>query len=45
VATNSLYRRFSPADRAGFVEIPAAEAKNVGRISAWKARVGTGWEA
>jgi class 3 adenylate cyclase len=45
VATNSLYRRFSPADREGFAEIPPAEAKNVGRISAWKARLGVGWEA
>ena len=39
VATNSLYRRFDPADRAAFTEIEPAEAKNVGRISAWKLRV------
>jgi class 3 adenylate cyclase len=39
VATNSLYRRFGEADRAAFAEIPPAEAKNVGRISAWKSRV------
>jgi class 3 adenylate cyclase len=45
VATNSLYRRFSSADRESFAEIPAAEAKNVGRISAWKARIGVGWDA
>jgi len=39
VATNSLYRRLDQADRAAFTEIEPAEAKNVGRISAWKTRV------
>jgi adenylate cyclase len=39
VATNSLYRRFEAADRAAFTEIEPAEAKNVGRISAWKTRL------
>lgn len=39
VATNSLYRRLDAADRAAFAEIDPAEAKNVGRISAWKTRL------
>lgn len=39
VATNSLYRRLEAADREAFTEIEPAEAKNVGRISAWKTRV------
>jgi class 3 adenylate cyclase len=39
VATNSLYRRLEAADRAAFAEIEPAEAKNVGRISAWKTRI------
>ena len=38
VATNSLHRRLAPEERAAFVEIPPAEAKNVGRISAWKTK-------
>jgi class 3 adenylate cyclase len=39
VATNSLYRRLDAADRGAFAEIAPAEAKNVGRISAWKTRM------
>jgi class 3 adenylate cyclase len=44
VATNSLYRRLSGPEQAQFQEV-SAEAKNVGRISAWKTNVPIGWQA
>lgn len=43
VVTNSLHRRLTEAERGTFGEI-SAEAKNVGRISAWKTQVPIGWQ-
>src|SRR5207253_8335037 len=43
VATNSLYRRLHERERSDFEEIEPTEAKNVGRIRAWKAKAGVGW--
>jgi class 3 adenylate cyclase len=36
--TNTMYRALSPAAREGFEELPPVEAKNVGRLRAWRLR-------
>jgi class 3 adenylate cyclase len=36
VASNTFYQRLDPASQLGFTEMEAVEAKNVGRIRAWK---------
>jgi hypothetical protein len=33
-----MYRALSPAAREGFEELPPVEAKNVGRLRAWRLR-------
>jgi class 3 adenylate cyclase len=42
VATNSLVQRHSEGARARFTEAEPMEAKNVGRINAWKTKVDCG---
>jgi class 3 adenylate cyclase len=42
VATNSLVQRLSEGARARFTEAEPMEAKNVGRINAWKTKVECG---
>jgi class 3 adenylate cyclase len=36
VASNMLYQRIGPAQQAGFVALDPIEAKNVGKIRAWR---------
>lgn len=36
VLSNTLYQRLPDAVRADFQELPPVEAKNIGRIRAWK---------
>ncbi len=36
VVSNIFYNQLSPASQAGFQSIPPVEAKNMGRIKAWK---------
>jgi class 3 adenylate cyclase len=36
VVSNLLYQRLPDDARAGFVELAPVEAKNIGRVRAWK---------
>jgi class 3 adenylate cyclase len=36
VISNSLYNALDETEQAGFQEVEAVEAKNVGRIKAWR---------
>ena len=40
IVSNGFYQRLPEAARAAFHEQEPVEAKNVGRIKAWKAAVG-----
>jgi class 3 adenylate cyclase len=39
VVSNSFYQALAPEDQASFQEVDPVEARNVGRIKAWKMRV------
>ena len=43
VVSNTLYRQLDPQTVGGFQEMPPIEAKNVGRIRAWRRHVGCPW--
>jgi class 3 adenylate cyclase len=42
VASNMLYQRLGPEQQAGFTALDPIEAKNVGKIRAWKRRMRDG---
>jgi adenylate cyclase len=41
VVSNMLYQRLEPDLQAAFVALEPVEAKNVGRIKAWRLHLGT----
>ena len=43
VAANTFYQILSEREQSGFTELDPVDAKNIGRIKAWKLRVPSSW--